>query len=160
MNIDELKRSWSELGRQDPLWAILTSPEKKGRTWRTDEFFEKGDEEIAAVMAYTMSLGIPVERKRALDFGCGVGRLTQALAAHFDHVAGVDITASMLKMARKYNRFGERCRYYLNESDNLHLFPMATLILSTPTLSFNIWSHAIPRAICGNLSEYWRQRVF
>jgi 2-polyprenyl-3-methyl-5-hydroxy-6-metoxy-1,4-benzoquinol methylase len=97
MNIEELERNWNELGGQDPLWAILTWPGKKGRKWRTDEFFETGKQEIADVMASTMSLGIPVERKRALDFGCGVGRLTQALAVHFDQVASVDIAASMLK---------------------------------------------------------------
>lgn len=121
MNIDELKRDWNKLGRKDPLWAIITWPEKKGRRWRPDEFFETGKREIAAVLEYTVSLGLPLNLKRALDFGCGVGRLTPALAAHFDHVAGVDIAASMLQTARKYNRFVERCRYYLNESDNLEL---------------------------------------
>src|SRR5262249_48837046 len=59
---------------------------------------------------------------RALDFGCGVGRLTQALARHFETVVGVDIAPSMLRGARKYNKFGDRCQYVLNERDDLRLF--------------------------------------
>ena len=89
------------------MWAIITWPDKKGRKWKAEEFFYTGKQEIDAVLKHTSSLGIAINRRRALDFGCGVGRLTQALVAHFNHVAGVDIAASMLKMARNYNRFGE-----------------------------------------------------
>jgi SAM-dependent methyltransferase len=122
MHISELKRNWNAFGRKDPLWAIITRPDKKGGKWNAEHFFYTGKEEIDAVMEHVISLGIAVKPRRALDFGCGVGRVTQALVAHFDHVVGVDIAASMLKAARKYNRFGERCRYYLNETDDLSLF--------------------------------------
>jgi trans-aconitate methyltransferase len=36
-----------------------------------------------------------------LDFGCGVGRLTRALAKRAERVAGVDAAASMLRIARE-----------------------------------------------------------
>src|SRR5690606_11991514 len=41
---------------------------------------------------------------KALDFGCGVGRLTQALGKHFDKAIGVDIAASMIKQAKELNK--------------------------------------------------------
>lgn len=33
MHIDDLKRNWDALGRNDPFWAVLTSPDKKGGKW-------------------------------------------------------------------------------------------------------------------------------
>lgn len=40
-------------------------------------------------------------RNRALDFGCGVGRLTLALAKEFDAVVGLDISDAMLAEAKR-----------------------------------------------------------
>src|SRR4051812_46865197 len=60
---------------------------------------------------------------RALDFGCGVGRLTQALARHFTHVTGIDISEQMLDLARQYNRHGERVEYALNTRPDLSQWP-------------------------------------
>ena len=63
--------------------------------------------------------GLRVPHHQALDFGCGVGRLTQALAEHFERVAGVDIAASMIARARQENRHGDRVRYVVNERSDL-----------------------------------------
>lgn len=122
MDLNELQKNWNKFGRTDPFWAIYTLPEKKGNRWKLDEFFETGRREIDSVMEYIKSLGINLQRRRSLDFGCGVGRSTQALAIYFDEVVGVDIAPSMLKLAKKYNRFGVKCKYFLNKADNLNLF--------------------------------------
>jgi cyclopropane fatty-acyl-phospholipid synthase-like methyltransferase len=42
-----------------------------------------------------------VSRASALDFGCGVGRLVIPLAQVFEHVTGVDISSSMLEVAKQ-----------------------------------------------------------
>jgi ubiquinone/menaquinone biosynthesis C-methylase UbiE len=122
MNLKELQKHWHKFGKQDPLWAIITSPDKKGGKWKPDEFFDLGKTHVNSVMAYLNAKGIRIQRKRALDFGCGAGRVTQALADHFDEVCGVDIAPSMVKLARKYNRHGDRCRHYVNDADDLKLF--------------------------------------
>jgi ubiquinone/menaquinone biosynthesis C-methylase UbiE len=122
MGLKRLKRTWDALGRKDPLWAVLSLPEKRGRRWEVDEFFAWGRDEIDGVLRYARALGIELGYGRALDFGCGVGRLTQALADHFQRVDGVDIAPSMLGLADKYNRHGDRCRYRLNQSDDLRIF--------------------------------------
>jgi len=122
MNIRELQKNWDEFGKIDPLWAILTWPDKKGRKWQLEEFFLTGIKTIKLIMESIESLGINIRRRRALDFGCGVGRLTQALAHYFDEVYGVDIAPSMIKLAKNYNHYGDKCKYYLNEKDNLELF--------------------------------------
>jgi hypothetical protein len=81
MNIDQLKQNWEAFGRRDPLWAILTQPDKKGGKWQAEEFFCRGKQEIDGVLDYLKSLPLNHVLKlgSALDFGCGIGRLTQAL---------------------------------------------------------------------------------
>ncbi len=122
MNLKELQKNWNKFGKKDPLWAILTVEAKKGNKWTPEEFFETGRYEIEQLMEHMRTLGLAVRRNRALDFGCGVGRLTQALANYFKEVVGVDIAPSMLEGARKYNRYGRQCRYVLNERDDLRIF--------------------------------------
>lgn len=122
MELKELQKHWNAYGAEDPLWAILTVPELKGGKWDPDLFFQNGEQEIGEQMAIVKALGIELRHGRALDFGCGVGRLTQALCLHFDECHGVDIAPSMIEAARAFNRHGDKCQYHLNEADNLSLF--------------------------------------
>jgi hypothetical protein len=94
MELNELQRHWDILGKEDPLWAIITWQDKKGNKWDPAAFFASGRQEIADVMQYLASLHLDGPRQRALDFGCGVGRLTRALADHFAKATGVDIAPS------------------------------------------------------------------
>jgi ubiquinone/menaquinone biosynthesis C-methylase UbiE len=126
MDFKELQDNWHALGEIDPFWAILSDPDKVGNKWDVAEFFSTGREEISEVMASLASLGVEVRRRRALDFGCGAGRLTQALAEYFDTCDGVDVAPSMLDLARKFNRHPERCRYHLNQQPALELFDRNT----------------------------------
>lgn len=122
MNIADLQKNWDQFGKRDPFWAILTWRHKKGNKWKADDFFETGVQEIGDVMRSVEALGLPLVMHRALDFGSGAGRLTQALALHFDEVVGIDIAPSMVELARRYNRHEDRCAYFLNEADDLALF--------------------------------------
>lgn len=69
-------------------------------------------------MKYVKSIKINISYSTTLDFGCGVGRLTQPLADHFNWFYGVDIVPSMIELANKYNPHGERCKYILNETSD------------------------------------------
>lgn len=120
--LKNLKHNWEKWSDRDPLFSILSNPEKKGNKWQLDEFFETGKNEIKLVMKEIDSLGIRLPRRKALDFGCGVGRLTQAIAQEFDEVYGVDISLNMIDLANKYNKYGGKCKYYLNEKGDLNLF--------------------------------------
>ncbi len=136
MRFEKLGKNWNDFAEVDPLWSILTEDDKKGNKWEVEEFFESGSKEIEQLMKYTLSLGIDVRREMALDFGCGVGRLTQALAEHFDEVHGVDISPRMIELADQYNSHGNRCHYHVNERSDLELFDddVFDFIYSTITL--------------------------
>jgi len=96
-------RDWDDLASVDPLWAVLAADAKRNGAWDLDEFFASGEAEVAAMLATAAQLGLPARRGRALDFGCGVGRLTRALARRFDQTVGVDISVEMIETARRLN---------------------------------------------------------
>lgn len=115
------RSSWERLARRDPLWAVLTDPRKRDGRWDPDEFFATGDREIASVFEHLESQGIAIEdRSQALDFGCGVGRLTRALASRFDEVHGVDASPTMIRRASELNAtVAGMLRFILNTEPDL-----------------------------------------
>jgi SAM-dependent methyltransferase len=134
-SLSRIKRQWEALGREDPLWGVLSDPAKRGNRWDVEEFFRTGRAEIASILADVERKGVALRRGSALDFGCGVGRLTQALAEQFREVHGVDVAESMVAGARRHNRHGDRCAYHVNAEDRLPFDPgRFDLVLSVITL--------------------------
>lgn len=122
MELQQLKEHWDSFGKRDPLWAVLTDPSKRNGGWRAEEFFETGERDVEAMLAHARARGLDPARGATLDFGCGVGRLAQALCNRFGRCYGVDIAPSMIRLARKYNRHGGKCRYFLHDRADLSLF--------------------------------------
>lgn len=121
--VTEDQTFWDEFARYDPLWAILSDPTKAGRQWDLPRFLETGKREISLLFYQLRALGLAVGRSAALDFGCGVGRLSQPLASHFDRVVGVDVSAEMIRLANDINQHPDRVRYVCNVRDDLGIFP-------------------------------------
>jgi SAM-dependent methyltransferase len=147
------QRTWDELGRSDPLWAVLSLPEKRGGGWEIDEFLATGVREVSDVLDSVEALGIGLSRGKALDFGCGVGRLTQPLAGRFAEATGVDIAPSMIEMATRLNKLGDRCRYMLNTRGDLSVFAdgQFDFIYSSITLQ-----HIPPKLMKNYVAEFVR----
>jgi SAM-dependent methyltransferase len=153
MHLTTLKKHWTEFGKQDPLWAILTHGSKKGGRWDVDEFFELGRRDVDAWFGAALAEKPDIGRGTALDFGCGVGRLTQALAEHFESVAGVDIAPTMIVEAAKYNRHGDRCIYYVNDRPDLRLFSDGEFDF---IFTLIVLQHMAPHYAKGYLKEFLR----
>jgi SAM-dependent methyltransferase len=113
------KQEWEELAKVDPLWAILTSSDRLGGGWELAEFFATGEAEISEMLKVADDLGEPVRRERALDFGCGVGRLSRPLAERFRECVALDISEGMVKLARELNEDRPNCRFLVNAAPDL-----------------------------------------
>lgn len=120
MDIEHLQKHWDSLAQDDPMWAILTD-RRKG-DWTAEEFFAAGRREIAQLFTST-HIGESRRFRHGLDFGCGIGRLSQALADRCERVTGVDIAPTMVNQARIMNVAGSRCDYVVNDRDDLGIFP-------------------------------------
>jgi ubiquinone/menaquinone biosynthesis C-methylase UbiE len=153
MDLRNLQKNWNAWGKLDPLWAILSFPGKEGSRWNLEDFFKTGQAEINQVLVEAQSFGLTIGRGTALDFGCGVGRLTQALCQHFDRVYGVDIASSMIRQANRYNRYGDRCVYVLNLRDNLSDLPDQQFDF---IYSCRVLQHMEPRYCMAYVGEFIR----
>ncbi|HEX7287304.1 MAG TPA: class I SAM-dependent methyltransferase [Candidatus Angelobacter sp.] len=121
--LKKLQQNWEELAQDDPLWAICSDPQKRGRNWDEEEFFATGEQEVRTVLEYVLALGVPLDfSATALDFGCGVGRLTRALAGRFREGCGVDISPTMIEQARALNRDSRNCFFQLNQANHFGAF--------------------------------------
>ncbi|MCU1499179.1 MAG: hypothetical protein JWM47_3132 [Acidimicrobiales bacterium] len=154
VDLGEVQKNWDDLGQRDPLWAICTDNERHGNQWDPDEFFATGRTAVDAAIVDLAGLGVEVPADgRALDFGCGFGRLTLALAEHIAEVVGIDIAPSMIAGANEHNSVGPRVTYLLNEGDDLSAFDDASFDL---VLSIIVLQHIENRYKAAYLREFLR----
>lgn len=153
MDLGELQRHWDAFGRTEAMWSVLTSPGRKHRQWEREEFYYLGDIEIDRVLGILWDLDLHVPPGPALDFGCGLGRLTQALTRRLGEADGVDIAPSMIEQAGRNNRYGDRCRYHVNQRDDLAAFPDGRFAF---VYSAHVLQHMEPRYAAGYVREFVR----
>jgi len=130
-----LQSAWESLARFNPTWAILSTDSDLTATHELEQFFASGASEIAHVFAKLDEFGVAMPQLAAVDFGCGIGRLTQAIAGRFPRTIGIDVSPSMVQLARKYDE-DHRCEFVANDTDDLAFlatgcagFVFSTLVL-------------------------------
>ena len=121
-NVERLSREWDQLARGDALWEVLSDPARSGGRWQLNEFFASGELEVASALEQARRFRRPEWHVRALDFGCGVGRLTRALSARFSECVGVDVSAQMVGQARKLNADRPNLEFVVNVAPDLAAF--------------------------------------
>ena len=102
--INNADKDWERYGKTDPYFAVLTAPEFHGRLADSEraKFFASGEAHINEMFSIVHERLDPAfAPARALDFGCGVGRLLLPLARRCLDVTGVDVSPSMLAEARR-----------------------------------------------------------
>ena len=92
---------WEAMGAADPYFSVITHDKYHKENLDPngiEDFFESGRRHVATLME-----GVPANhsRQRALDFGCGVGRVAIPLSKHFREVVGADVSQSMLQEANR-----------------------------------------------------------
>lgn len=101
MDYETLKRNWDAYALSDPMHAILTWPSKAGNRWTPEEFFANGVSDWDKIKGIAQGRSLPLG-DRVLDYGCGMGRMSQAMAQEGREVIGYDISGEMLDLARTH----------------------------------------------------------
>jgi SAM-dependent methyltransferase len=114
---------WNELGRRNPFGAVLAPSGEKSPGQEIDDFFATGREDVARLIVHLAQVAPQMRWRSALDFGCGIGRVSRALAEHFETVVGIDVAPSMIAHARALNRAFPRCQFLVNRSSRLRRLP-------------------------------------
>ena len=94
---------WRELGQSQPYWGVLSHPDflRENITPEgIENFYLSGRQYIDQMVQTLTKLTGQAPAGPALDFGCGVGRLAEAMAEHVP-TTGLDISPGMLALARE-----------------------------------------------------------
>lgn len=89
----DMRRHWDAFAAEDPMFYIASQRED----WTREAFFAEGSQIVEEIVA---QVGGRIENSRALEVGCGLGRLLVPLSAHFEHVDGIDIAPEMIEAAK------------------------------------------------------------
>jgi 2-polyprenyl-3-methyl-5-hydroxy-6-metoxy-1,4-benzoquinol methylase len=96
---------WELFGKKDPYYGVCTDLQFKRDALGEDaraRFFASGDQQFNELLADAKSLAGPgFSVERALEYGCGVGRLLIPAAKQARRVVGVDVSHAMLAEARR-----------------------------------------------------------
>lgn len=149
-DLGDHRRDWEALGDIDPLYAILSAPDAKHGEWDLDAFLATGEADAERIVAACDAHGLAQGRSGAFELGCGVGRVSRALATRFGHVTGVDISQSMIDRAREINADRTNCEWFVNDAPDLRAFDDGAYDL---VLSFIVLQHVPDRAA---ISAYLR----
>jgi SAM-dependent methyltransferase len=103
---DRIAEAWRKFGETEPHWSVLVSDDyrQENLAANIDRFYASGHGDIEVHLNFLRRARLPTTFAKALDFGCGVGRLTLALAPHARQVVGVDISPPHLKLAEERAR--------------------------------------------------------
>lgn len=96
-------QEWEALAQEKPFWSALTD----------SYFLNPTDDAITAFLSSgETDVSLATERarqhaeyntSRALDLGCGPGRLSKALSSRFNWIIGVDSSPTMISIAQRLN---------------------------------------------------------
>jgi 2-polyprenyl-3-methyl-5-hydroxy-6-metoxy-1,4-benzoquinol methylase len=98
---ERIGRAWQAFGETEPHWSVVISDKFRQANLPTnvEDFYRGGVRAVGPHLNMLRRAGLPTRFNRALDFGCGVGRLTLALAPFATEVVGVDISPPHLRLA-------------------------------------------------------------
>jgi SAM-dependent methyltransferase len=95
-----MRTEWNERAREDAHYYVAFGR----RDQDDDEFFATAKEIVASLEAELRRFPLSANRRawRALEIGCGPGRLMKPMSRHFGEIHGVDVSDEMIARAR-YN---------------------------------------------------------
>lgn len=95
--LEQMRRDWDARAREDAHYFVAF-----GRRGQSEEEFQATAGEMARSLEMELKRLPPGSGpRRALEIGCGPGRLMLPLAPHFTEIHGVDISEEMIRLARR-----------------------------------------------------------
>lgn len=124
MNIEASRKHWDRLASRNTHWSIRTRECLNQDRISESYFFRTGQKEVFSVMNKLDDEELlPENRALALDFGCGIGRLSRALTRYFSRVVGLDSSPYMIEQAQSlHHERREQIEFYVNTENDLSLF--------------------------------------
>lgn len=120
--------AWKRMGEVEPYYGV--KPESVYLKRNLDEearaeFFRTGEEQVEEMLRIIRARFDPnFSPRRALDYGCGVGRVLVPLARRVKEVVGCDVSPPMLQESKaNCDRYGLTNVSYVTADDRLSAVP-------------------------------------
>ncbi len=147
------RQAWRDWGTVNPMYGIVTDPRYR-HGGDLDEFYGSGQAVLDGFLGNVAEAGISLRHDSALDFGCGIGRLTYPLGRRFHDVVGIDASTTMLAKASELHPPAGNVEFVLNLTDDLRRFSDCSFDL---VLSWLVLQHLdSTQTIEGFLHEFVR----
>jgi SAM-dependent methyltransferase len=144
-----MREDWNARAAEDANYYVAF-----GRRQQTeDEFFATGERVAESVLWETRRLDAIVSprARRALEIGCGPGRLMKPLSAHFGEIHGVDVSDEMIRLARERLRGIPHAHVHANQGSELAQFADESFEL---VYSYAVFQHIPSREV---VTDYLRE---
>lgn len=103
--LSKIAKQWQHLGETEPHWSVLTNDSyfQENFHQNRDPFYASGEAELTLFDAALQRTKISLNSlAHCVELGCGVGRVTAALATRFERVTAIDISKAHLQIAQCY----------------------------------------------------------
>ncbi len=119
MNVhDQMRAEWNSRAREDAHYFVAF-----GRRDQDDEEFFATAAGLVRELESELKRLPPSPSRRALEIGCGPGRLMRPLSRHFAEIHGVDVSDEMIERARRKLAHTPNAHPHHASGSDLSLFP-------------------------------------
>ncbi|MGO4879450.1 MAG: class I SAM-dependent methyltransferase [Bryobacteraceae bacterium] len=142
--LDRMRQDWNERAREDPHYYVAF-----GRREQDDaEFLASASDEVRAMRAELKRLGPPgkpaPQGLKALEIGCGPGRIMRPLSRDFAEIHGIDISDEMIRLAAQRLRDVPHAHVQHTERSDLSMFHDESFDF---VYSYAVFQHIPSRAV-------------
>ncbi|HYM10446.1 MAG TPA: methyltransferase domain-containing protein [Bryobacterales bacterium] len=119
--LDQMRTDWNDRAREDARYYVAFG--RRGQP--DDEFFASASDVVRALEHELNRLPrqTPPTARRALEVGCGPGRLLRPMSPHFGEIHGADVSDEMIRLAEE--RFRGSSGVHLHVTNGADLSPLA-----------------------------------
>lgn len=137
----DMREDWNARARDDAAYYVAFGRHKQSDA----DFFATATEVINGIEAELRRVPLPQRSTwKALEIGCGPGRLMRPLSRHFAEIHGVDVSDEMIALARDRLRDTPNAYPHLNDGDSLREFADETFDF---VYSYAVFQHLPTREV-------------
>jgi ubiquinone/menaquinone biosynthesis C-methylase UbiE len=121
---ERMRADWNERAREDAHYYVAFG----GRDQDEAGFLATAADVLRSIEAQLKRLPARANRRawRALEIGCGPGRLVKPLSRHFGEIHGVDVSDEMIRLARERVSEVPHAHFHATDGASLGLFADAS----------------------------------
>src|SRR5580698_4043752 len=146
---ERMRADWNQRAREDAHYYVAFG----GRDQDEAEFLATAADVLRSIEAELKRLPARANRRawRALEIGCGPGRLVKTLSRHFGEIHGVDVSDEMIVLARERLADIPHAHFHANDGSSLGQFADDSFEF---VYSYAVFQHIPSRDV---VAEYMRE---